>query len=83
MLSHNECEYVTSVNMTPVQNKGQMNDIAVNETLEAALAVLSCMCLLMGSLQTYVVLKIHLQKNFKHIHSFYRTQVSLGSDLWV
>lgn len=54
---YNGCGGVlTSVNMTPVQNVGHMNDIAVNETLVAS----SCMYLLLR--QTWSILKLLLQR---------------------
>ena len=54
---YNGCGGVlTSVNMTPVQNVGHMNDIAVNETLVAS----SCTYLLLR--QTWSILKLLLQR---------------------
>ena len=56
-LPYNGCGGVlTSVNMTPVQNVGHMNDVAVNETLVAS----SCTYLLLR--QTWLILKLLLQR---------------------
>ena len=65
---YNGCGGVlTSVNMTPVQNVGHMNDIAVNETLVAS----SCTYLLLR--QTWSILKLLLQRTIIYCFKRHKT----------